>query len=99
MAAPRLALSVLVLLVAAVALSEGMRGTGPKRCCFRFNEQPLPKERVVSYVKTSQQCSKPAVILMMATGRKMCVRPSNDWVKEIIQYLDNKAQPGQQSGL
>lgn len=99
MAAPRLALSVFVLMLAAVTLSEGMRGSGPKKCCFRFHEKPLSKGRVVSYLKTSQQCSISAVMLKTVAGRELCVKPSAPWVKELMSYLNAKPVPGVTSNL
>ncbi|XP_067447166.1 monocyte chemotactic protein 1B-like [Thunnus thynnus] len=96
---PRLALSVFVLMLAAVTLSEGLRGSGLKKCCFRFNEKPVPKGRVVSYIKTSQQCSIPAVLLKTEAGRQLCVRPSAPWVKELISHLDAKLVPGETSNM
>nr|QZC92293.1 chemokine (C-C motif) ligand 35 [Sebastes schlegelii] len=99
MAAPRLALSVFVLMLAVIALTEGLRGVGPKRCCFRFNENEVPKERVVGYIKTSQRCSNPAVLLKTVAGRQLCARPSDAWVGKLISYLDAKANPGQTSNL
>ncbi|XP_018559151.1 monocyte chemotactic protein 1B [Lates calcarifer] len=95
MAAPRLALSVVVLVLAVITVTEGMRGTGPRKCCFRFNDSPVPKERVTGYVRTSQRCSNPAVLLKTVAGRQLCARPSDAWVKEIMTYLDNKPLPGQ----
>ncbi|XP_032378372.1 monocyte chemotactic protein 1B-like [Etheostoma spectabile] len=99
MAAPRLALSVVVLMLAVIALSEGLRGVGPKRCCFRFNENEVPRDRVASYIRTSQRCSNPAVLLKTVAGRQLCVRPSATWVKQLISYLDAKAIPGETSNL
>ncbi|XP_026220507.1 C-C motif chemokine 4-like [Anabas testudineus] len=99
MAAPRLALSVFVLMLAAITLSEGLRGAGPKKCCFRFNDNPIPKERVVSYVKTSQRCSNPAILLSTVAGRQLCVKPSAAWVKDLISYMDNKYLKGETSNL
>ncbi|XP_071750812.1 C-C motif chemokine 4-like [Centroberyx gerrardi] len=99
MAAPRLALSVFVLLLAAIALSEGMRGPGPKRCCFRFTDKQLPKGRVTGYIRTSQKCSNPAVLLQTVAGRQLCARPSDSWVKNIISYLDSNILPGEESHL
>ncbi|XP_059191748.1 monocyte chemotactic protein 1B-like [Centropristis striata] len=99
MAAARLSLSLFVLMLAVINLSEGLRGSGPKKCCFRFNENSIPKERVVGYHKTSQRCSNPAVLLKTVAGRQLCVRPSADWVKTIINYLDDKSFPGQASNL
>ncbi|XP_024120001.1 monocyte chemotactic protein 1B [Oryzias melastigma] len=92
MAAARFCLPVLVLVLAALALTHGMRGAGPKKCCFRFNDIPIEKEKVVDYVKTSQRCSRPAVLLKTVAGRQLCVRPSAPWVKEIISYLSAEGQ-------
>ncbi|XP_034541662.1 chemokine (C-C motif) ligand 35, duplicate 1 [Notolabrus celidotus] len=99
MAAPRLALSVVVLLLAVITLSEGMRGVGPSKCCFLFKETPMAKDKVVDYVKTSQRCSNPAILLKTIRGHRVCVRPSAPWVKELITYLDAKAVPGASSHL
>ncbi|CAJ1057061.1 chemokine (C-C motif) ligand 35%2C duplicate 1 [Xyrichtys novacula] len=98
MSAPRLALSVLVLLVAAIALSEGTRGGGPRRCCFDFIETPVARARVVGYMKTSQRCSNPAILLNRVKGHPLCVRPSAPWVQKLISKLD-KVAPGQTSHL
>ncbi|XP_078114108.1 monocyte chemotactic protein 1B-like [Sander vitreus] len=99
MAALRLALSVVVLMLAAITLSEGVRGVGPKRCCFRFNENEVPKDRVAGYIRTSQRCSNPAILLKTVAGRQLCVRPSATWVKQLISYLDAKSIPGETSNL
>ncbi|XP_008309875.1 C-C motif chemokine 3-like [Cynoglossus semilaevis] len=99
MAALRLVLSMFVLLLAVVSLSEGLRGIGPKKCCVRFNDKPPIKENVVSYIQTSQQCSKSGVLLKMKSGRQLCYRPSATWVRELIDELDNKVLPGEMSNL
>ncbi|XP_056242500.1 monocyte chemotactic protein 1B-like [Seriola aureovittata] len=99
MAAPRLSLSVFVLMLAVITLSEGLRGTGPKKCCFRFTEKAVPKEKVVSYVRTSQRCPQPAVLLNTVAGRQMCARPSAPWVKDLISYMNAKYIPGETSNL
>nr|CAM32187.1 CC chemokine ligand 4 [Dicentrarchus labrax] len=99
MAAPRLTLSVFVLMLAVIALTEGVRGPGPKKCCFGFNTIPVPKERVVSYARTSQRCINPAIMLKTVAGRNLCVKPSATWVKELISYMDAKPAPGQTSNL
>uniref|UniRef100_A0A3Q4I4J8 Chemokine interleukin-8-like domain-containing protein n=1 Tax=Neolamprologus brichardi TaxID=32507 RepID=A0A3Q4I4J8_NEOBR len=62
MAAPRLALSVVVLMLAVIALTEGMRGAGPKKCCFRFNDQEIslvcPTSYVVKQLRAKGQFNK-----------------------------------------
>ncbi|KAM3608675.1 uncharacterized protein V6R79_002821 [Siganus canaliculatus] len=99
MAAPRLALTVFMLLLAVVALTEGMRGSGPKTCCSKFHLRPVPQERVASYTRTSQRCSNPAIVLRTVFGRQLCVKPSATWVKELVSYLDAKPAPGETSNL
>ncbi|XP_062245022.1 C-C motif chemokine 4-like [Platichthys flesus] len=98
MAAARLCLSVLVLMLAAITLSEGLRGSGPKKCCFRFIKNQ-PEVSVVGYRKTSQRCSKLAVLLETENGRELCARPSDLWVKETINNLNAKPKPGEASNL
>ncbi|KAM6937143.1 C-C motif chemokine 4-like [Xenentodon cancila] len=99
MAAPRLSLAVFVLMLAAVTLTEGMRGAGPKKCCFNFIDKPVPENRVTGYIKTSQRCSVPAVLLKTVMGRQLCVRPSAPWVKVLISNLEAKAAPGEATHL
>ncbi|XP_042352425.1 C-C motif chemokine 4-like [Plectropomus leopardus] len=99
MAAPRLALSVVVLMLAVITLSAGLRGPGPKKCCFRFNENEVQRDRVVDYVRTSQRCPNPAILLRTVAGRYLCARPSATWVKTLISYLDAKSVPGETSNL
>lgn len=99
MASPRLALAVFVLMLAVIALTEGMRGAGPKSCCTRFNDKPMRKERVKGYIKTSQQCPTPAVKFTTVAGRQLCVRASEPWVKKLISDLDAKSATGNTSNL
>ncbi|XP_061578509.1 C-C motif chemokine 3-like [Cololabis saira] len=99
MAAPRLSLSVFVLMLAVVTLTEGLRGAGPRKCCFNFIDKPVPESRVTGYVKTSQRCSSPAILLKTVVGRQLCVRPSAQWVKELIGNLDAKVALGDATHL
>nr|AER13142.1 CC chemokine [Rachycentron canadum] len=99
MSAPRLHLSVFVLMLAVITLSEGLRGMGPKKCCFNYNKNPVPKERVVSYFRTSQQCPKPAILFKTVAGRQLCANPSTPWVNDLISYLKTKSIPGKMSNL
>ncbi|KAM7396306.1 hypothetical protein PAMP_019355 [Pampus punctatissimus] len=97
MAAPRLGLFVLVL--ACIALTEGLRGFSTKKCCYHFNDEHPPKSRVVSYVRTSQQCTNPGVKLRTEKNRVLCVRPSVTWVQNLIRDLDAKRVPGEKSNI
>ncbi|NP_001290987.1 uncharacterized protein LOC105018542 precursor [Esox lucius] len=83
-------LSMVFLVLSAITLSEGLRmASGPKKCCFDFVERPIPKQRVVSYTMTSQQCANQAV-LFRTQRRQVCARPSDKWVKEYMIFLDSK---------
>ncbi|KAG8012898.1 C-C motif chemokine 4 [Nibea albiflora] len=99
MAALRLALAVFVVMLAVINVTEGMRGSGPKKCCSVFNDKPMQKSRVMGYTKTSQRCANPAVLFTTTTGRRVCARPSAAWVKELITYLDAKPVPGETSNV
>uniref|UniRef100_A0A3B5BIR3 Chemokine interleukin-8-like domain-containing protein n=1 Tax=Stegastes partitus TaxID=144197 RepID=A0A3B5BIR3_9TELE len=90
---------VLLRLWFSVFIDSCLRGVGPKKCCFRFNEKPVSKDRVVGYAKTSQRCSQAAVLLNTVANRQLCVRPAAAWVKELIRHLDAKSIPGNTSNL
>ncbi|XP_015258522.1 monocyte chemotactic protein 1B-like [Cyprinodon tularosa] len=90
----RLVLSAIVLMMAVIAFTEGLRGVGPRKCCFQFNENPISKHRVVDYTRTSQRCPNPAFVLKTVAGRQLCVRPSAPWVKELIRQLDAEEGSG-----
>lgn len=99
MSAARPALTAVVLLLAVIALSEGLRmASGPKKCCFEFTRQ-FPKTRVASYTRTSQQCPIPAVLLNTVKGRQVCARPNESWVMGIVNYLDSRKIVGGNSIL
>ncbi|KAG7473209.1 hypothetical protein MATL_G00093230 [Megalops atlanticus] len=96
MASSRLMLlAACVVLLCAVTLTEGLRmASGPKKCCFQFEDRPLPLKRVVSYKMTSPQCTKRAVLFKTVAGRQVCARPTDSWVQSHMTYLDEKlSQP------
>uniref|UniRef100_A0A3Q3WFI0 Chemokine interleukin-8-like domain-containing protein n=1 Tax=Mola mola TaxID=94237 RepID=A0A3Q3WFI0_MOLML len=91
MAAPRFALAALVVMLAVITLSEGMRGSGPKKCCSSFSKKWVHKDSVVNYIRTSQRCPKRAVILRTVEEKTLCVNPTAPWVKQLMSYLDAKS--------
>ncbi|XP_003979251.2 monocyte chemotactic protein 1B-like [Takifugu rubripes] len=100
MAAPRLALAGFVLLLAVITVTEGLRGSGPRRCCTRFNKRQVQQDKVLSYTRTSQRCAIPGVFLKTVGGNTLCARSSVDWVKDLIRHLDAKsAHIGETSNL
>ncbi|XP_045916558.1 C-C motif chemokine 4-like [Micropterus dolomieu] len=77
-----------VLLSSSLAVPEILckQGTlGPDDCCLRFFSTRLPKNSVVSYKYTEKGCLHKAVLFTMRNGAKICVNPSEKWVKNIIK--------------
>ncbi|MBN3272545.1 CCL4 protein, partial [Polyodon spathula] len=86
----RLAVVVLVLLCA-ISLGDGLRmSNGPKKCCFEFAVQQLPRGRIVEYTKTSPRCSNQGVLFRTHAGRQVCANPSDSWVQNYMKYFDRK---------
>ncbi|XP_038581993.1 C-C motif chemokine 26-like [Micropterus salmoides] len=54
-------------------------------CCLQFFSTRLPKNSVVSYKYTEKGCLHKAVLFTMRNGAKICVNPSEKWVKNIIK--------------
>uniref|UniRef100_A0A3B4TCV2 Chemokine interleukin-8-like domain-containing protein n=1 Tax=Seriola dumerili TaxID=41447 RepID=A0A3B4TCV2_SERDU len=100
MAAPRLSLSVLLYGYIHSSLFVGLRGTGPKEVLASASvRKAVPKERVVSYVRTSQRCPQPAVEEQWQ-GRQMCGKTFSPWVKgaSLATWMP-KYIPGETSNL
>ncbi|XP_051976152.1 C-C motif chemokine 5-like [Xyrauchen texanus] len=81
--------STVVVLLAAITLSEGLR-IGAKKCCYTFMDRPLPAKHVVEYSMTSQQCPTEAVLFKTVKGRLVCARPTDSWVQENIQTIKSR---------
>ncbi|XP_072291544.1 C-C motif chemokine 21a-like [Eucyclogobius newberryi] len=92
--AARLTLSVLVLVILCISLSQALR-IGPKQCCFKFIG-PVSEKKVTGYTFTHQGCPKAAVLLKMKNGH-VCANPSEYWVKALIDHLDSRNQAGKVS--
>lgn len=58
---------------------------GPDDCCFQFFSKRLPKNRVMTYQYTDERCTNKAVLFTMRNHAKICVNPSEQWVKSIIE--------------
>ncbi|XP_020790981.1 chemokine (C-C motif) ligand 35, duplicate 1 [Boleophthalmus pectinirostris] len=84
----RLSLFVLVLVIASISLSQALRGTGPKKCCFKFTK-PVQESKVRGYMLTHQQCPIAGVLLKMKNGF-MCAKPSESWVQELMRRIDSR---------
>ncbi|KAG7329516.1 hypothetical protein KOW79_007690 [Hemibagrus wyckioides] len=91
-------LSVVVVLLSAVTLTEGMRYKAKtSACCYSFHQRPLKSSMVTSYSLTSPQCSKQAILFKTKRGKDVCANPIDAWVKELVKFLDSK--PGSQGPM
>ncbi|KAG7461936.1 hypothetical protein MATL_G00196500 [Megalops atlanticus] len=60
----------------------------PSECCFEYFGRRIGKNLVKKYVETRKDCSKPGVIFVTRRSKKLCVDPSDEWVKGIMKDLD-----------
>ncbi|XP_008933842.1 PREDICTED: C-C motif chemokine 17-like [Merops nubicus] len=60
----------------------------PVECCFKYAQKHV--RRAQSVYETPRDCSLPAVVIVAATGAKVCADPKNLWVKKIMKKLQRK---------
>ncbi|NXS39617.1 CCL14 protein, partial [Balaeniceps rex] len=60
----------------------------PTECCFKYAQKPV--RHVQSFYETPRDCSLPAVVIVAATGAKVCTDPKKSWVKRAIKKLRRK---------
>ncbi|XP_017264591.1 C-C motif chemokine 3-like [Kryptolebias marmoratus] len=80
-----LATCLLLLSSLAVLVKESSGSYSPGECCFDFYFKPLLSVRVASFKPTDPACAKEGVVFTMKRGRKLCVDPTQEWVKKIMQ--------------
>ncbi|XP_057572339.1 regakine-1-like [Hippopotamus amphibius kiboko] len=61
-------------------------------CCVTYTSRRIPLSYVKNYERTSDQCSKPAVIFQTKRGKLLCADPGEAWVQKSIEYLDRKSR-------
>ncbi|XP_036066389.1 C-C motif chemokine 22-like [Oryzias melastigma] len=59
-------------------------GYQPQTCCRRFYQKKIPDHVVQSFRYTSVTCAMRGVIITMTTNKDICVDPSSEWVKKLV---------------
>ncbi|NWW04541.1 CCL3 protein, partial [Oreocharis arfaki] len=57
-------------------------------CCFSYVSRPLPRRFISSAYRTSNSCSKPAVVLVTRKGMKVCADPEARWVQAHLKHSE-----------
>ncbi|KAL4593140.1 chemokine (C-C motif) ligand 14 precursor [Arapaima gigas] len=66
-------------------------GNSPEQCCFQYFPVKIPKNFIVSYEVTRQDCAKPkAIIFYTKKDLPRCVDPDQKWVRDAVKYLDRQ---------
>ncbi|XP_074889417.1 C-C motif chemokine 5-like [Buteo buteo] len=89
------ALAVLLMAVLCYQVSSSPRSvnmSGP--CCLQYSTKPFPSSRVVMYEHAASHCFQPAVIFTTITGKKVCGKPDDKWVQDIVNHQKDKAGSG-----
>ncbi|NXX41917.1 CCL5 protein, partial [Tricholaema leucomelas] len=60
----------------------------PLECCYRYAAKPLPHPQ--SFYRTPRDCNLPAIVIVGASGHKVCADPSKAWVKRAIRTMARK---------
>ncbi|NWI71575.1 CCL5 protein, partial [Todus mexicanus] len=66
--------------------------SGP--CCTQFSTSALPSSRIVMYQFTNSHCPQPAVIFTTIKDRKVCAKPDDKWVQNIVNPQKDKEGSG-----
>ncbi|XP_024146767.1 C-C motif chemokine 22 isoform X2 [Oryzias melastigma] len=56
----------------------------PEICCKNFYPKKIPAHVVQSFRYTSMACAKRGVIITKTNNKDICVDPSREWVKKLV---------------
>ncbi|XP_066576167.1 C-C motif chemokine 4 homolog [Amia ocellicauda] len=84
-------LVIAALLLAVLCSSTlGQNSNLPSECCFSYYPKLIPKRLIEQYENTRSDCSQPGVILISLKKIRICANPSVQWVKDIMNRLNEK---------
>ncbi|XP_032841220.2 C-C motif chemokine 3-like [Tyto alba] len=78
----------LLVLLLIFSLHHATAYFSPTECCYSQAQKPV--RQVQNFYKTPSDCSLPAVVIVTATGDKVCADPKKAWVKKIMKNLGKK---------
>ncbi|XP_065496943.1 fractalkine-like [Caloenas nicobarica] len=81
-----------VLWVLCLVTLAGGQPKAPLKCsieCRHFTS-PIAAKRIRSYRRTEPRCSRQAIILITLRSMEICADPEAEWVKKIVEKLDQK---------
>ncbi|NXD73118.1 CCL4 protein, partial [Eolophus roseicapillus] len=84
------ALAVLLVAVLCYQVSSSPRGVNVRgSCCLQYATKALPLRLVVTYEYTGSHCDQPAVIFITGQGNRVCGKPGDKWVQDILNHHSN----------
>ncbi|XP_036416401.1 C-C motif chemokine 4 homolog [Colossoma macropomum] len=91
---PRSLLLGLLVILYLQSCAVGQNGKAPKECCFSFYPRPIPVAFIREYEESDPNCPKVGVVFTTRRGYRVCVDPSFNWVKEIMDDIDRQIVEG-----
>uniref|UniRef100_A0A8B9FBK7 Chemokine interleukin-8-like domain-containing protein n=2 Tax=Amazona TaxID=12929 RepID=A0A8B9FBK7_9PSIT len=84
------ALAVLLVAVLCYHVSSSPRGVNVGgSCCLQYAIKAVPLRLVVTYEYAGSHCHQPAVIFITGQGNRVCGRPGDKWVQDILNHHSN----------
>ncbi|XP_014803392.1 PREDICTED: C-C motif chemokine 5-like [Calidris pugnax] len=80
--------TLLLLMLLTFSLHRTTAHFTPTECCFKYAQKAV--QHVRSFYMMSRDCSLPAVVIVAATGDKLCADPKKRWVKNAMKKLQRK---------
>ncbi|ELK15417.1 C-C motif chemokine 17 [Pteropus alecto] len=88
----KMLLLVTLLLGSSLQDTHAARATNVGReCCRQYFEGVIPIRKLVTWYKTSEDCTKEAIVFVTVRGKNICADPKNMKVKKAVKYLQRIA--------
>ncbi|XP_035273435.1 C-C motif chemokine 4-like [Anguilla anguilla] len=85
------ALLILVLLGSLELVSSAESANEGAVCCTSYATKKIPLAMVVSWHKTSSSCAKAAYVFVTKRGKRICVDPTDGWVRSHAARVDSRS--------